>query len=153
VLRRRPQFPPPFWSQLLQIIQRDGCGWKMENRGGDGGAPKQRQRQVMAQVAIYQLKFCLTTRMPRKRTQTRSPAQIKKKEKKTRRSHKCWRVFLAPPLFLTNWGDIATCSTPLRKIHHPARIVFQCNLATFNVSWRVFISLPTNRSICQQVEC
>jgi len=77
----------------------------------------------------------------------------KEDEKKSQRALQMLEGFPGPPLFLTNWGDIATCSTPLRKIHHHPPIVFQCNLATFNVSWRVFISLPTNRSICQQVEC
>jgi len=83
----------------------------MENRGGDGGAPKQRQRQVMAQVAIYQLKFCLTTRMPRKRTQTRSPAQIKKKkkrrredEKKSQRALQMLEGFPGPPAFPDQLG-------------------------------------------------
>lgn len=49
-------------------------GWMMATPG----APQ--QRQVMAQVAIYQLKFCLTTRMPRKRTELAAKNKKKRKE-------------------------------------------------------------------------
>lgn len=73
---------PPFWSQLLQIIQSDvalGKRWWWKTRVA---RLEPRQRQVMAQVVIYQLKFCLTTRTPRKRTQARS--QKKKKIKTTK---------------------------------------------------------------------
>lgn len=128
---------PPFWSQLLQIIQSDvalGKRWWWKTRVA---RLEPRQRQVMAQVAIYQLKFCLTTRTPRKRTQARS--QKKKKNKNDERSHnKLFKrlrgfSFSLLPLFWPDQYDIGTCPRPLSSPSVEKFTPPQCNAATFSV--------------------